>query len=114
MIKIKKYLVVIVILISIISGSIINSQNKIVENNIKTYELKANQTMYEGKDIPYGTYILKAEEESLSVNINEDDGTSVLSMILLSNNGKKYIETEIAIPKYTNITVDKNATLTNN
>lgn len=84
-----------------------------MEKGIITYEIKANQSLYADEDIPHGTYILKAEEEGLSVNINKKDGTSVSSLILLSNNGKKHIETEIKIPKYTNITVDKDATLTN-
>lgn len=103
----KKYLIPIMILIVITSFTIIFSKNK----NNETYQLKANNSIEIGSNIPPGRYLLKTEEKSISVNINRKDGSSVLSEVMLSNNGENSIEGEINIPKDTIITTNKDAIL---
>lgn len=101
----RKYLVSAIILVIIIS--VLFKEYK----NIETYNLKANHSLEAGNDIPPGTYMLKAEGEGISINVNKKDGTSVSSQIIVSKDGKKHVEYKFKIPKETRITTDKDAIL---
>ena len=102
----KKLIVILAIIISI---NIVGCSQSVSEK--ETFDIKKNQELKIGEDIPEGSYILKSDKDGLALQIIKKDG-STSSLFIVNNEGDDYIEYEIKLIKNTSIKVTEDSIIT--
>lgn len=75
------------------------------------YNIKQNEKIEVGIDVPEGSYTLTSDKEALTFQTIKDD-TSSSSQILINNEGEDYIEYDIILKTNTSIIISEDSTLT--
>ncbi|MGL4911860.1 MAG: hypothetical protein ACRC3Y_05435 [Romboutsia sp.] len=81
-----------------------------VETSPESYQIKKEQELKVGEDIPAGKYILKSDATSIAYNINNIDGSTAVSEFLSTDNGES-IEYEVELSEKTIISTSEDAIL---
>lgn len=104
----KKFILPLIIILSTIN--IIGCSDK-SDKKDTLYKIKKNEVVKVGENLPPGTYTLQANEDSLSVSVTKEDGSSLISQFVVNPDGEKFVEYKIKLPKNSNLTTDTDANL---